>query len=47
MAYISYNEAVHASVVRPQRRLAWGRLLALAGTVFLWVGLVAAIRAVL
>jgi hypothetical protein len=47
MAYISYNEPVHASVVRPLRRLAWGRLLALAANICLWVGIVATLRAVL
>lgn len=46
MAYVSYDEAVHAIVRRPQRRLAWGRLFALAATVGLWVGLAAAVRAI-
>ena len=44
MAYISYNSAVHAT--NPTRRLAWGRLLAIAGTVGLWIGIIAAVRAI-
>ncbi|ATC33926.1 hypothetical protein CA606_17210 [Caulobacter vibrioides] len=47
MAYISYDQAVRATTRRPLRRLAWGRLLALAATVGLWVGLIAVIRAIL
>ncbi|ACL96991.1 hypothetical protein EIB18_18070 [Caulobacter vibrioides] len=47
MAYVSYDQAVHATAIRPQRRLAWGRLLALAATVGLWIGLIAAVRAIL
>lgn len=45
MAYISYDRAVHAT--SSTRRLAWGRLFALAAAVGLWVGIIAAIRAVL
>lgn len=46
MAYVSYDEAVHAITRRPQRRLAWGRLFALAATVGLWAGLIAVLRAI-
>ncbi len=45
MAYISYDRAVHAT--QPVRRLAWGRLFAIAAAVGLWVGIIAAVRAVL
>jgi len=44
MAYISYDRAVHAT--HPIRRLAWGRLFALAATVGLWVGVIAGLRAI-
>jgi hypothetical protein len=44
MAYISYNTAVHAT--NPTRRLAWGRLFALAATVGMWVGIIAGVRAI-
>ena len=46
MAYVTYprTSAVHASTERPARRFAWGRLFALAITLGLWVGIVAAVR---
>jgi hypothetical protein len=49
MAYVSYHRtsAVHATTTTlPQRRIAWGRLLALAATISLWVGIIAAVRAI-
>lgn len=48
MAYVSYDRtaAVHATTQRPVRRLAWGRLFALAVAIGLWVGVIAAVRAV-
>ncbi|MDR7231666.1 hypothetical protein J2X45_002766 [Caulobacter sp. BE264] len=46
MAYVSYDQAVHATAIRPQRRLAWGRLVALAVTIALWAGLIAGLRAI-
>jgi hypothetical protein len=46
MAYVSYRtDAVHATT-QPQRKLAWGRLLALAATITLWVGIIAGVRAI-
>jgi hypothetical protein len=47
MAYVTYHrtDAVHATIV--QRRFAWGRLWALAATIGLWVGIIAAVRAVI
>lgn len=46
MAYVSYRtDAVHATTTTPQRKLAWGRLFALAATVTLWVGIIAGVRA--
>ena len=45
MAYVSYDRAVHATT--PTRRLAWGRLLALAAAVGLWAGIIAGVRAIL
>jgi hypothetical protein len=50
MAYVSYHRtsAVHATTTTlPQRRFAWGRLFALAAAVSLWVGIIAAARAIL
>jgi hypothetical protein len=52
MAYVSYRtDAVHATTTRTQislaqRKLAWGRLFALAATVTLWVGIIAGVRAI-
>ncbi|WP_454713783.1 hypothetical protein [Caulobacter segnis] len=47
MAYVSYRtDAVHATTTQPQRKLAWGRLFALAATVTLWVGIIAGVRAI-
>lgn len=46
MAYVSYDQAIHATATKPRRRLAWGRLVALAATVALWAGLIAAVRAI-
>jgi len=49
MAYVSYSRtsAVHATTTTlPQRRIAWGRLFALAATVALWVGIIAGARAI-
>lgn len=52
MAYVTYHrtDAVHATI-HPQsksgwRKLAWGRLFALAATIGLWAGLIAAARAI-
>ncbi|HWT50611.1 MAG TPA: hypothetical protein VN113_00335 [Caulobacter sp.] len=47
MAYVSYRtDAVHATTTtQPQRKLAWGRLFALAAAIGLWVGIIAAVRA--
>ncbi len=46
MAYVTYSRtAVHATKQRP--RFAWGRLFALAATIGLWVGIIAAVRTVL
>jgi hypothetical protein len=47
MAYVTYHrtDAVHATI-HPKRKLAWGRLFALAATVGLWVGLIAGARAI-
>ena len=48
MAYVTYHRtdaAVHATIT-PQRKLAWGRLFALAATIGLWAGLIAAARAI-
>jgi hypothetical protein len=49
MAYVTYRRtsAVHASTEGPIRRLAWGRLLALAATMGLWAAIIAAARAVI
>jgi len=50
MAYVSYHRtsAVHATTTTvPQRRVAWGRLFALAAAVSLWVGIIAGVRAIL
>lgn len=53
MAYVSYDRtAVHATTDQtasrlPWRRLAWGRLFALAATIGLWAGIIATVRAVL
>lgn len=49
MAYVSYRtDAVHATTTtQPQRKLAWGRLFALAAAIGLWVGIIAAVRAVI
>jgi len=49
MAYVSYHRtsAVHATTTTvPQRRVAWGRLFALAAAVSLWVGIIAGLRAI-
>jgi len=47
MAYVSYRtDAVHAKTTT-QRKLAWGRLFALATAIGLWAGIIAAVRAVL
>ena len=46
MAYVSYDRTVHATTI-PQRRIAWGRLLALAATLSLWVGVIAAFKALI
>ncbi|UAL10350.1 hypothetical protein [Caulobacter segnis] len=48
MAYVSYDRtsAVHATTT-PQRKLAWGRLLALAATISLWTGIIAVARVIL
>ncbi|WP_172274154.1 hypothetical protein [Caulobacter sp. RHG1] len=47
MAYVTYHrtDAVHATI-HPQRKLAWGRLFALAAAIGLWAGLIAAARAI-
>lgn len=53
MAYVTYHRtdaAVHATI-NPQsklvgRKLAWGRLFALAATIGLWAGLIAGARAI-
>lgn len=47
MAYVTYHrtDAVHATTY-PKRKLAWGRLFALAGAIGLWVGLIAGARAI-
>lgn len=45
MAYISYDRAVHAT--NPVRRLAWGRLFALAAAAGLWAAVIALVRAIL
>jgi hypothetical protein len=46
MAYVSFRtDAVHATTTA-QRKLAWGRLLALAATLALWAGIIAAARAI-
>jgi hypothetical protein len=49
MAYVSYRtDAVHATTTnRPRRKLAWGRLFALAAAIGLWAGIIAAVRAVI
>ena len=48
MAYVSYRtHAVHATTTQSQRKLAWGRLFALATTVALWAGIIATARAIL
>lgn len=53
MAYVSYRtDAVHATTTQiqvplAQRKLAWGRLFALAATISLWVGIIAGVRAIL
>jgi|GEM_PF-2378089 len=53
MAYVSYRtDAVHATTTtqsnagQPQRKLAWGRLFALAATLALWAGIIAAVRVI-
>ena len=48
MAYVSFRtDAVHATTTtQPQRKLAWGRLFALATTLALWAGIIAAVRAI-
>ena len=48
MAYVSYDRtsAVHATTI-PQRKLAWGRLFALAVSIGLWAGIITAARAIL
>ena len=47
MAYVSFRaDAVHATTTQPQRKLAWGRLFALAATVTLWVVVIAGVRAI-
>lgn len=53
MAYVSFRtDAVHATTTTQshsplaQRKLAWGRLFALAATLALWAGIIAAARAV-
>ncbi|USQ96380.1 hypothetical protein [Caulobacter sp. RL271] len=46
MAYVSYRtDAVHATTTA-QRKLAWGRLFALATTLALWAGIIAGVRAI-
>jgi len=46
MAYVSFRtDAVHATTI-PQRKIAWGRLFALAAAIGLWVGIIAAVRAI-
>lgn len=49
MAYVSYRtDAVHATTTTlPHRKLAWGRLFALAVAIGLWAGIIAAVRAVI
>ncbi len=53
MAYVSFRtDAVHATTTTThaplaQRKLAWGRLFALAAAIGLWVGIIAAVRAVI
>ena len=46
MAYVSFRtEAVHATTTpQIQRKLAWGRLFALAATIALWAGIIATAR---
>jgi hypothetical protein len=48
MAYVSFRtDAVHATTnARLHRKLAWGRLFALAATLALWAGIIAAARAI-
>lgn len=47
MAYVSYRtDAVHATTTLPRRKFAWGRLFALAATLALWAGIIAAARAI-
>jgi hypothetical protein len=46
MAYVSYDQAVPATAIRAPRRVAWGRLLALAAAVGLWAGIIAALRVI-
>lgn len=48
MAYVSFRtDAVHATTTaQPQRKLAWGRLFALAATLSLWAGIIATARAI-
>ncbi len=51
MAYVSYDRAVHATTQPAPRfawrRLAWGRLFAFIAAIGLWVGIIAAVRAVI
>lgn len=53
MAYVSFRtDAVHATTTtqshagQPERKLAWGRLFALAATLALWAGIIATARAI-
>ena len=48
MAYVSFRtDAVHATTnAQPQRKLAWGRLFALAVTLALWAGIITMARAI-
>lgn len=48
MAYVSFRtDAVHATTTtQPQRKLAWGRLFALATTLAMWAGIIAAARVI-
>ena len=51
MAYIGYDSRVHAAPRSSVREpilppLAWGRLLAIGGSVAAWVGIIAAVRAI-
>lgn len=47
MAYVSYRtDAVHATTTA-QRKLAWGRLFALAVSIGLWAGIIAGAKAIL